>query len=773
MELLDNSSSVQKAKPLNIKKEIGKYLRKWPWFLLSILVFYTAAKIYLRYAEPQYFSKTSLKLLESKGKNTTALNDLKNLGVGVSGSEELQGETTVIVSKPILTSVVTNLGLETSFFSAGAIKEIELYTNSPYTAKIIQLNNPDGFTSATFTLTPTGRNSYQLSNSKKSYPFGVPVKLSFGTVQIDAKAGINYKAPLKVVFRNKMSVVKYLEGNITVALPPNKGMLMDVSMIGPVPKKSEDILNELTKQYLLDGISDKNEEAQNTQDFINDRLTIITEDLSGIEGEKESFKRSNQITNLEAQANQAIQNSAENTKAILTQSMQLDLINSVYSSTSGEQLLPSGMGLSAGTESSISEYNSLLLTRNRVLKQATGENPAVIEMNKQLSSLKNLIRKNLAESRETLQLQLAQSNAQLNLAKGNISRYPTQEKVFRSIDRQQTLKEQLYLYLLQKREENAITLAVTAPKAKIVNPAFTTGKVKPQNDQIILGALAAGLLLPLVFFYGKNALDTKVQNKHHILSHVPGTSVIAEVPLNTDEIPLVGANDFSVFAESFRILGSNLKFILRAKKAPGGDVILVTSSVKGEGKTTVSVNIGATLSGKNKTLIIGADIRNPQLHRFVHGENIGLTDYLVSDEETPDHLIVKSGLNENLDVLFSGQIAPNPNDLLDMDKFDDMIAYLKTQYDYIILDSAPVMLVSDTLHLIENSNAVLYVIKADFTEKEMVDFAGTFRADNQIKNMAFVLNNVKPENTRYGKKYGYGYYSYSHEEKPVWWRRFF
>lgn len=772
MELLETTMPVKRAKPINIKKEILKYLRKWPWFILSMLLFYLSAQIYLRYAVPQYFTKTSLKILESKGRSATALNDLKNLGMGVSGSDELQGETTVIISKPILRNVATNLNLGVSFFSLGTIKEIELYGSSPYTAKIMSLNNPGNFGGATYTLTPVGNNSYRIANSGTVYQFGNPAKFPFGTVQIDVKAGTRNIAPIKIVFKDISRVINILESRISVTLPPNKGMLMEVSMTGPVPQKSEDILNELTKQYLVDGVNDKNEEAQSTQDFINDRIAIITEDLSGIEGEKENFKRSNQITNLEAQATQAIQESNENTKIVLTSSMQLDLVNSVLSASSNEQLLPSGMGLSSGAETSITEYNNLLLTRNRVLKQATNENPVVIQMNKDLIAVKNLIRKNLMESRETLQLQIAQANGQLNVAKGNISKYPTQEKIFRSIDRQQTLKEQLYLYLLQKREENAITLAVNIPKAKIVNPAFTTGKVAPQNQQIILGALAAGFLLPLVFFYAKNTMDTKVHTKDHITSHSSNASVIAEIPVNEEENAMVHANDFSVFAESFRILASNLKFMLKAKNVQNGGTVLVTSSVKGEGKTTVSMNTALSLAGRSKVIIVGADIRNPQLHRFIEGKNVGLTDYLISDETQPDSFIIPSGINENLDVLFSGQMAPNPNDLLDMVKFDDMIVYLKTKYDYIVMDSAPVMLVSDTLHLIENSDVVLYVAKSDFTEKEMIDFAADFQEDNLIKNMAFILNGVKPENTRYSNKYGYGYYSYTHDEKPKWWKKF-
>ncbi len=773
MELLENSASPKRTKTVNIKKEIGKYLKKWPWFLLSLILFYSGAKIYLKYTEAQYNSKTSLKLRESKGNGSAALSDLKNLGMGVSGDNELQGETTIITSKPILESVAKNLNLGVSFFSIGKIIEVELYHDSPLLGKVLSIDAPDQFGSATYTLIPFGKNSYKLEGFPKQYRFGQPAKFPFGTVQIDAKPGVNPVDPIKVVFRSLKNSVASLESRISVSLPENKGLLMEVSMVGPIPKKSEDILNELAKQYIIDGVNDKNQEAQNTQNFINERLEVITDDLSGIESEKERFKQTNQITDLQTQGSAAVSKAEENTKIILTQSMQLDLINSVLSASSGTQLLPTGMGLPTSVESAIDEYNGLLLTRNRVLKQATNENPAVVQMNKDIAVQKNLIRENLLEARETLQLQIAQANAQLNMAKGSISKYPTQEKMFRSIDRQQTLKEQLYLYLLQKREENAITLAVTAPKAKIINPAYTTGIVQPNSQRIMNGALTAGFLLPLIFLILWNSLDTKVHTKEHILALMPSTTVVlAEVPEKSEENEIVHPNDFSTFAESFRILSSNLKYLLKARKTELGDVVLVTSSIKGEGKTTISINTALTLAGKNKVIIIGADIRNPQLHRFVKGKNVGLTDFLISDHDVPDSYILNSKVNTNLDVLFSGQIAPNPNDLLDMPKFDAMIQYLKTKYDYVVLDSAPVMLVSDTLQLVDKADVLLYVVRSQFTEKGMIDFAAGFQIENQIDNMAFVLNAVKPENTKYGKKYGYGYYSYTHDEKPKWWKKF-
>lgn len=776
MELLENAVSERKVAPLNIKKEIGKYLLKWPWFVLSMVLFYTASKIYLRYAQPQYYTTTTLKLQQSKG-NNSALSDLKNLGMGVSGDDELQGETTVILSKPILSKVVKNLNLDVSFFSVGAIKEVELYDDSAVSGTILSFKNPDKFWGISYTISPAGNNFYTLSdekgNNKMRYEFNKPANLEFGTVLLKLKPGTTLGGPIKVVFQNPKNVVGALENAINVSLPENKGLLMDVGITSPVPRKSEDILNNLTKEYIIDGVNDKNLEAENTQNFINERLVIISNDLSGIENEKEDFKRSNRITDLEAQANLALSKADEDTKASFDFHTKLDLINSIYAATSSEQLLPTNMGLSSGTESIISQYNNLLLTKNRVLKVSTPLNPEIVEMTKQISILKNQLRDNLIESRESIQIQLAQTKAQLGVAKDNIDKYPTREKIFRSITRQQTLKEQLYLYLLQKREENAITLAVTAPKAKVINPAYTTGIVKPNYQQIIYGATAAGFLLPLVILLGIGFLDTRIHNKNDILNLIPEATIIGEVPINANENPIVHANDFSVFAESFRILVSNLRFILRTKNIYKGGVILVTSSVKGEGKTTISINTALSLAGKNKVIIIGADIRNPQLHRFIEGENFGLTDYLISEDTTPESYIFHSKINKNLDIMFSGQIAPNPNDLLEMKKFQNMITELKSVYDYIILDSAPVMLVSDTLSLVDNSDVVLYVVKSEFTEKEMLGFAADFKKEHHIKTLAFVLNNVKPQNTKYGTKYGYGYYSYENHKPKTWWQRFY
>ena len=752
-----------KKKKLNIKKEVFKYLRYWYWILLSMLLCFVGAKIYLRYTTPQYLSKTSLQFPQSKSKTAESLADLAN-GAGREG--ELEGEATAIVSKPILAKVVGQLNLNVSFYGIGAIKENELYTSSPLEANIIEVQNPK-FSSASYIISPSGNGTYKLSEgplkgNKDKFQFGQLVSLPFGKVIIKIKKGKKSFEPIKIVFRSTPSLVSSLENQLVVALPPDKGQMMDISFTGPVPSKSEDILNSLTEQYNIEGKKDRNMEAQNTQDFINDRLEIISQDLSGIEGEKEAFKRSNEITDLDTQANLAVNNANSNTNQLIEYATQLDLVNSIYSLTSSERLLPSDMGLSSVTEGYIAKYNDMLLTKNKTLKQATAQNPSVVQLNRDILEMRDLIRQNLVESKATLQLQIAQSKGQLNQNRHKIYIYPTQEKVFRGIERQQNLKEQLYLYLLQKREENAITLAVTAPKAKVINPAYTVGIVKPEKQNILLGALLAGLLLPVVILYAKYVSDTKIYTKDQIQTSVTDALVIAEIPESPKESDLVSANDFSVFAESFRILTSNLKFILKSKESKGqSDVILVTSSVKAEGKTTVAFNTAVTLAGNSKVLLIGADIRNPQLQRFVAGSDKGLTDYLISDDTSVQPYIVPSGMNENLDILFSGAMAPNPNDLLEMKKFDEMIESIKHTYRYIVIDSAPVMLVSDTMHLIEIADAILYIVKSNFTDQQMLDFADEFKQTHNLKNIAFILNNVKPENSRYGNKYGYGYYTYS------------
>ncbi|SHK34796.1 GumC family protein [Epilithonimonas mollis] len=759
MELLDPQTGNHKK--INFKKELFRFLKHWPWIIASVVIFYLAAYFYLKYTQPQYLSKTMLLFQETKT-DKGALSDLKNLGMGVSGDNELQGEAAIIVSKPVIEKVVANLNLAVSFYAKGKIREIELYNLSPYLAKIH--HNKKDFIGASYYIEPVGKDNFKLSEgpllgNKEVFRYGELIILPWGSVSFtkNDKGFPPYRN--LVVFKNTKVVANSLESSLNVKLP--NGLLMEISINGEVPKKSEDILDELAYQYNLDGVADKNAEAKNTAEFIDGRLDLISGDLGKIELDKENFKKANKITDLDVQAGIAVNRLSGNVENIFAESSKLEILNAVFSMASSgkEQLFPTGLGMPEATEALLRQYNEMLLLKKRTLKQATAVNPAIRALDKDLAELMNLIRSSAQESRFQLQKNIGQTNMEIGEDRASILKYPTQERIFRNIERQRNLKESLYLYLLQKREENAITMAVTTPKAKVVNPAYTVGIVKPNYTQVRILALLIGLILPLLIIFIKNILDTKVRSREDVESLGSNIPVIAEIP-QADEIkPLVSGNDFTIFAESFRMLTSNLKFLLRSKEIYKGGVILITSSVKGEGKTTVSTNTAVTLAGSGKVLLIGADIRNPQLQRFIPERKKGLTDYLISEDSSAESYIVNSGLVENLHVMFSGTKAPNPNDLLDMKKFDAMIAMLKQNYDYIILDSAPLMLVSDSLHLVDIADIVVYTLKSELTEKEMLNFAIRFKQDNEVSNMVFVLNNVKPEYSKYGYKYGYGYYS--------------
>lgn len=768
-----------KEEKLNIRKTISKYLYKWPWFIASILIFLSGAYIYLRYSVPKYQSKTTLKFDKKQNDLSSALADLDNLGIGLGNSDELKSEAAVVNSRPILMQVVKNLNLNVEYYSAGEIKDSQLFSKIPITAKILTYTK-EKFVSAAYSITEIKGDQFTLQNDKKKEftgKFNVPVQLDFGTVILQQNSAITPKSEYKIIFWNPIEKVKKLEKTIQVNLPDEKAMLMDISLIGTLPEKSEAILNEVTKQYNLDGQRDKNLQAQNTQEFIDKRLEVITKDLSGVENQKEDFQNRNRIVDLQAQAELALQNTSENTKALLQQQAQLDLLNSLSAeaSKSNNQLMPSNLGLNPSLEQTISQYNLLIISRNKTLKQATNENPAVIEMNREIASLKDVIRDNIREQKQTVQTGISQLQNQITTNNNVIEKVPGQSKVYRGIERQQNLKEQLFLFLLQKREENAINLSVDVPKAKIVNPAFTEDAVvSPKKDIIFPGAFFLGILIPFAIFYLLFLLDDKIYSRDDIKER-SRLGVLVDIPsLKDSENHLVQKNDFSELAEAFRVLVSNLKFVLPAKES--AKVIMVTSSVKGEGKTLVSVNLALTIANKNgRALLIGSDIRNPQIQRY-DSEPVkrkGLTEFLYDDSVNVEDLVHTSTTNPSCDVIYAGAIPPNPQELLSNGRYQKLIEQMSSRYAYIIIDSAPLMLVSDTLSIADTADATLYVVRSGISKNILIDFANDLVRDSKLSNVSFVINDVSRRAGGYGYNYSYGYGYSQTKDKNSWWKKIF
>jgi len=457
-------------------------------------------------------------------------------------------------------------------------------------------------------------------------------------------------------------------------------------------------------------------------------------------------------------------------------STQMELSNTMIDymkNADRDELLPANIGISnESVGSAVNNYNELILYRNKLLQTSTPKNPVVKSVNEQIAQMRNSILESLENSKNALRIAMKDLNMQENIISSKISQVPAKEKIFRGIERQQTIKEQLYLFLLQQREEASIALAATADRAKIVDSAYGPQEpVSPKKSLIYLGALLAGLLVPFGGIYSFNLLNTKVKGRKDVERHLKSIPIIGEIPkVQKGDSDLIKHNDQSIMAEAYRIFRTNLQylFINKLEKNEEGKSLIVTSTIKGEGKTFVAFNLALTLAltGK-KVVLVGADIRNPQLQRYLP-EHLkskkGLTEYIVYEDLQVADVVAQSEYNENLNIIVSGAIPPNPAELLMQKRTSTLVEELRKQYDYIILDTAPAMLVTDTILINKLADITLYVVRADYTDRRLLDFAKDAIEDGRLTNVAMVLNNVALNNFGYGNKYGY---AYSREERSL------
>ena len=769
---MDNSQELQE-KDINIRELIKPYLDRWLWFVVGAFLALLGGYLFIKLSTPIYRTETTILVKDAKNnklpEGASGLFDLS--GIGGMNVNSIENEIEILKSKKLIEQVVKDLGLTAEVYQEAAFTKKELYKDtSPVIINVIGEKKDASDEQKKLDILLEIKGSELILSSDKMpdvirTTYNKTISLPNANIIIQknpAYKGEKIEELLLKVY-NTERIVNYYREILSIAPKDKDATVIGITLDLPIKAKTQDFLNKLVVVYNQDAINDKNSESKKTKDFIDERIAIIAKELGDVENEKQSFKTENQITDIATETKINLETNAQARARQLEVDSQLELTNALmdYLSKQGNyQILPNNVGLSdASAGSVINAYNQLIIERNRLLENSTAQNPVVIDITKKINSMRFSVMETLSKNRTGLQLERNKYLEEQGKLMSRISKVPTQEKLFRSIERQQQIKENLYLLLLQKREETQLSLAVTAPKAKIVDYAHSTEKpVAPKKLIIMLAALLVGIVLPFGVIYIKELLDNKIKTKHDI-ERLSQTVVLAELPkIRKGESDIVGRNDLSPMAEAFRILITNMNFMIPKKEK--GKVVFVTSTIKGEGKTFASVNLALTLANPNrKVIIIGSDIRNPQLQRYDKNSRVymGLTEFLYDENVTLDKVIHQSNMNSHLDVIYSGAIPPNPTELLTNGRYQVLLETLKPLYDYIIVDTAPLMLVTDTFLFADLADTTLYVTRSNYTEEKLIDFANKNIKANKIKNVGFVLNDVSKSNLGYGNKYGYGY----------------
>ena len=753
---------------VDFKAIVLKYLRNWKWIALSIIAALTFAAVTVRKIKPLYSASASIIIKSADKGGLDELTALQSLGLNKK-SNDIQNEIEFFKSRALMKRVVNELKLNISYIQQRRSYNIDMYTLSPVYIDFIEDDSTLYDKYETIRIEVASSSMFNIVDEKGN----IIEKRRFGsTISTNncgkAKIICNYLidryigkslmlqiSPVDAVvnqYKNAMSIEQL-----------NKTNVISISMTDESEQKAIDIINNIIKQHNNDGIIDKNIVAQHTALFINERLEYISKELSIVEGDVEEFKERNKIVDIQMNAENAVKAFSELQSSIFETTIKYNLLEYIddylHNPNSKNDLIPENIVESGGEgkgSTIITQYNQLLLNRNRILKYSSEKNPVIMKLDEQIVALRKEIEREITNNKKTLDYQLDKLKEKERGYEMDIATIPKQERIFRDVQRQQQIKETLFLYLLQKREETNIGLAVTISDIKVIDPAYSDGvNVAVKKSKIYTQAFFIGILIPLLIIYIAGLLDSKVHGRSDIDKlKIP---FAGDLPYSEskDKIVVLKSSQSSV-AEAFRLMRTNIGFMLKHNQQTG-HTIFITSTLAKEGKSFVSLNLASIIANTDKrVLLVGMDLRAPKVLQYFGLENRdGVTNYISNLAIRLQDIIIKAPTIDNLDLLPSGAIPPNPAELLMDERVKEMFDLLRKQYDYIIVDTAPVGLVTDTLIFSKYADLFLYVVRANFLEKKMLGVAKMLYNEKKLPNMAVILNCTQKSGA-YGYGYGYG-----------------
>ena len=755
------------------------FVLNWQWFLLSLIICLGIAWLHLRYTTPYYAAYAKMFV---KTNNTTNIRSINALGEVVQ-SYGMENEKLIVKSTAIAEETIRDLKLYTRYNAKGLIRNSSLYKNQPVTVEIDpvsveRLNRP-----INLEITRKGdeyhvEGTYYIPVDEVSSkgPYGIDRMLSKFPCTIRTKAGyltfyttnnvladgetelvsINSPARLAGSYAGRLNVME-TEGT----------SILNLSIVDDLPQRAIDYLRQIVTSYNRQANEDKNEVAVRTEEFINDRIAKISGELSSTESTIESYRNRQALSEMKATVQKASENANQTERAMNEVNMQLmfinDLSNAISSPTNKYQMMPANV-TDASVSQLIAQYNTIVGQRNRLLRTAAENSPAVEPLTQQLDELYNNIKMTLDQARHNAEFRrnmLMQQHGQYVSA---ANQSPEHERMLSQIGRQQEVKSGLYLMLLQKREENSISLSSTADKGKLIDTPKMGAQVSPNPNKEYLIALATGLAIPSLVFFLIYFFRYRIEG-HEDVVKLTNLPILADVAVANDSAKakadiVVHENQNNQMEEVFRAMRTNLQFMMKENDK----VIMFTSTTSGEGKTFNAANLAVSFALLHKKVIlVGLDIRKPRLaEQFdIDDEVHGITPVLTHDHPTVEDVraqILPSGIHDDLDLLLAGPIPPNPTEIVSRQSLDEIFQILRDEYDYIIVDTAPVGLVSDTLQIGRVCDVTVYMCRADFTPKTSFELINGLSADKKLPNMAIVINGIDMSKKKYGYYYGYGRY---------------